>query len=298
MKVVEATENGSIPDVQGKSLADIIMGLTGADVNLVNDLQFCLMQGHKSESKSGNPFDKNALYKLDNSLLFSWDEQWTKLKSHILKENRFFNKNVERDLKLMIDGISKLTPPKGTSFINEYDEGQLKIFRARVFQSSDKLKDALRKPVQKLGPPPSRLAIDGRLNARGIAAFYGATDPVLAIAEVRPPVSSEVVVAAFENVRQLRLLDIEALKSIVRTSLLDPSYEEKAPIEEFLANFGDMISAPVMPDDEPFDYLITQAVADYMSERDKPTLDGILYRSTQMKVDGEKRMWSCFINLR
>ena len=291
-RVVKATEESSVSE----SVGDIIMGLTGAKVDLANDLQSFLMQGYRDKSRSKNPFDNDALYKLDASLLFSWEEQWTELKNHILNESRFFNRNVEKKLKLMIDGISKLTSSKGTSFINEYDEGQLKIFRARVFQSSEKLKDALCKPVQKLGPPPSRLAKDGRLNSRGIAAFYGATDSVLAIAEVRPPISSEVVVAAFKNVRQLRLLDIEALRDIVRTSLLDPSYKEKAPIEEFLANLGDMISAPVMPDDEPFDYLITQAVADYLSERGKLNLDGILYRSTQMKVkkgkekvDKEKR---------
>lgn len=288
-KVVEVKEKNSISDTQSMSVTGIIMGLVGAEESLANDLQVYLMQEHKAKLESENPFDRNALYKLDDSLLFSWEEQWAKLKNDILKESRFFNKKVENNLKLMIDGISKLTPKKGTSFINEYDEGKFKVFRARVFQSSSKLKDALRNPVQYLGPPPSRLAKDGRLNARGIAAFYGATDPVLAIAEVRPPVNSEVVVAAYENVRKLRLLDIEELEYIVKTSLLDPSYEEKAPIEEFLANLGDMISAPVMPDDESFDYLITQAVADYLSERDDLAIDGILYRSTQMKVNKNKK---------
>lgn len=288
-KVVDAKKKNSISDTQSMSVTGIIMGLAGAKESLADDLQTYLMQEHRAKLESENPFDQNALYKLDESLLFSWEEQWAKLKNHILKESRFFNKKVENNLEHMIDGISKITPKRGVSFINEYDEGQLKIFRARVFQSSEKLKDALRNPVQGLGTPPSRQAKDGRLNARGIAAFYGATDPVLAIAEVRPPVNSEVVVAAFENVRRLRLLDIEELKSIVRTSFLDPSYEEKAPIEEFLANLGDMISAPVMPDDESFDYLITQAVADYLSERDDLAIDGVLYRSTQMKVNKNKK---------
>jgi hypothetical protein len=38
---------------------------------------------------------------------------------------------------------------------------------------------------------------------------------------------------------------------------------------------------PVMPDDEPFDYLATQAVADFLATEDTPALDGIIYKSVQ-----------------
>jgi len=38
---------------------------------------------------------------------------------------------------------------------------------------------------------------------------------------------------------------------------------------------------PVMPDDEPFEYLSTQAVADFLATNANPPLDGILYPSVQ-----------------
>jgi hypothetical protein len=36
-----------------------------------------------------------------------------------------------------------------------------------------------------------------------------------------------------------------------------------------------------MPDHEPFEYLVTQAVADYLANLSSPRLDGLIYRSVQ-----------------
>ena len=41
------------------------------------------------------------------------------------------------------------------------------------------------------------------------------------------------------------------------------------------------MTRPVMPDDQEFDYLSTQAVADFLATENDPTLDGILFNSTQ-----------------
>ena len=41
------------------------------------------------------------------------------------------------------------------------------------------------------------------------------------------------------------------------------------------------MTAPVMPDDEPLEYLVTQTIADYLATRTEPALDGILYPSAQ-----------------
>jgi hypothetical protein len=49
----------------------------------------------------------------------------------------------------------------------------------------------------------------------------------------------------------------------------------------FLATLGDQVSKPVMPGDEPFEYLVTQAIADYLANLNKPSIDGMIYRSVQ-----------------
>lgn len=121
------------------------------------------------------------------------------------------------------------------------------------------------------------------MNAAGISVFYGATDASVALAEVRPPVGSRVIVARFEIVRPLRLLDFGALEFIVdhNGSDFDKAHIQRLKRAAFLRRLCRRVSRPVMPHDEPRDYLPTQAVADYLANLADPSLDGIIYPSVQ-----------------
>ena len=89
-----------------------------------------------------------------------------------------------------------------------------------------------------------------------------------------------VAVAHFELLQNLKLLDVEALQSVlVRGSYFDASFLERLERAKFLEHLSHRITAPVMPSDEPFDYLATQAIADYLAT--KIGLDGIIYPSAQ-----------------
>jgi len=46
---------------------------------------------------------------------------------------------------------------------------------------------------------------------------------------------------------------------------------------------SERITQPVMPNDEPFEYLPTQAIADFLATRSTTELDGIIYPSVQAK---------------
>lgn len=50
---------------------------------------------------------------------------------------------------------------------------------------------------------------------------------------------------------------------------------------EFLKWLSHRIARPVLPDDEPFSYLSTQAIADYLATEVTPSVDGIVYPSSQ-----------------
>jgi len=122
------------------------------------------------------------------------------------------------------------------------------------------------------------------MNARGISVFYGATDAGVAIAEVRPPVGSKAAVARFVIIRPLRLLDLTALEKVHdRGSIFDPSLKNRLERAAFLQSLGLRITRPVMPDDEAFDYLATQAIADFLATENEPRLDGIIFQSAQSK---------------
>jgi hypothetical protein len=120
------------------------------------------------------------------------------------------------------------------------------------------------------------------MNARGISVFYGANDPNVALAEVRPPVGSQVALARFEILRPLRLLDLTALSAVSTTgSIFDEGLAERLERAMFLRSLAARITRPVMPDDEAFEYLPTQAVADFLATEPKLNVDGIIFPSVQ-----------------
>jgi RES domain len=53
----------------------------------------------------------------------------------------------------------------------------------------------------------------------------------------------------------------------------------------FLRSLNQRITRPVMPDDEAFEYLPTQAIADFLATENDPSLDGIIFPSVQAAGD-------------
>jgi len=156
------------------------------------------------------------------------------------------------------------------------------VYRARVFQSDDKLEEALCRPDTHLGSPPAFVEAAGRMNARGISVFYGANDPKAAIAEVRPPVGSQVALAQFEIIKPLRLLDLTALTAVnVTGSVFDPRHAGRMERAMSVRSLSTRITRPVMPHDEAFEYLATQAVADFLATESSVSIDRIIFQSVQ-----------------
>jgi hypothetical protein len=216
--------------------------------------------------------------------------EWHALERSLKVEARFFNPQVEALMGRLFDGVDgQVTRDGKPVIVTAGPDHEIKaFFRARAFHHDGELDDALLRPDVHLGPPPAGKARAGRMNAHGIAAFYGASDPEVALAEVRPPVGSRVVIGEFELLRTVRLLDVTALQSLyVEGSVFDPGYEQQLALAKFLGRLGDRITMPVMPDDEPTEYLITQMIAGYLARRPAPALDGILFRSVQQP--GEQR---------
>ena len=125
------------------------------------------------------------------------------------------------------------------------------------------------------------------MNAQGISVFYGATCPDIVLAEVRPPVGSFVALACFEIIRLLRLLDLTAFGDVHQFgSIFDSDYTALLERLGFLKTLCQRMIDPVMPDDEETDYLPIQAIADYLAFESQVALDGILYPSVQVDMNG------------
>jgi len=215
-----------------------------------------------------------------------WQEEWRYFEHSLKTQARYFSQTAADHLAQVFGAIDKLMTRDLRQLVVDAGPGTTidHLYRARVFQAEEVLKDALRRPDLHLGSPPRNMARAGRMNAHGISVFYGATDARVAIAEVRPPVGSKVIVARFGITRPLRLLDLTALKDVyVVGSIFDPSLKWQLERASFLRTVGERMARPVMPDDELIDYLPTQAVADFLATMNEPRFDGIVFLSAQMK---------------
>jgi hypothetical protein len=213
---------------------------------------------------------------------------WRSFEVSVKTEARFFSRTAASYLTSIFDGIGNLQTREGRSLVVSAgpESGFRALYRARIFQSEEKLETALGRPDIHLGPPPARLATAGRLNARGISVFYGASDQNAAIAEVRPPVGTKIAVAEFEIIRKLRLMDLTAVSSArVTGSLADLGVDGRTKSAAFLRSLGGNIARPVTCDDEPFEYLATQAISDFLATEATVPIDGIIFPSLQALGD-------------
>jgi hypothetical protein len=273
---------------EGERVSDVIAYMAEIDAEPAEDILEVLSERHYDidSARMGEecPFDPDAHYAEKQVTDGELQAEWAYFEDSLKTKARYFSRTATSTLGSIFEDIGGLSGNDGRPVIVEAGPGKgvSEIFRARVFQADAKLRRAVEVPDLEIGPPPSTLATVGRMNALGISVFYGATDPATAIAEVRPPVGSRVLVGSFEIIRPLLLLDVEALRSVfVKGSVFDRNYAHRLRRAKFLEGLSHRITKPVMPDDEPFDYLATQAIADFLASEAVPPLDGIIYPSVQ-----------------
>jgi len=274
----------------GEPVVDAILNAADISLTAAEDIQRVLEEKHsdfdaarmgdETDFSSESCYEKTSGQNAENE----WGEKWHAFERSLKTEARFFSRSATADLKSVFEDIDRMSTGSSKPLVVNAGPGTTlnAVFRARVFQSQAKLLEAICRPDEHLGSPPAVFAVAGRMNARGISVFYGATEPGIAIAEVRPPVGSEVAVARFEIVSPLKLLDLTALSDVVEPgSIFDPIWTLRLDRANFLRSLSKRMTRPVMPDDEAFEYLPTQALADYLASVHEPPLDGIVFPSAQ-----------------
>ncbi len=271
---------------EGQPSADAIAEAAEIGPDATEDVRLVLAERHYNhhvaEVGEECPFEEGVHYDEKGVDAAEYLEQWADFERRLRQETRFVSPSGFEILTETFTGVHEHKARDGRAAVIDAGPGHslCALYRARVFQSDAKLKEALKRPDLEIGPPPWRSAPAGRMNAQGISVFYGAVDIATAVAEVRPPVGSRVVIAQFEIIRPIKLLDVRVLQEIfVAGSLFDPGYSPKLKRAAFLKRLSEKISRPVMPDDEPFDYLVTQAIADYLATEQR--IDGVIYPSAQ-----------------
>lgn len=213
-------------------------------------------------------------------------DQWERVSQSLKHEARLINPDVVDMFDVVFGQVSEDVTAEGFDVFVSAGPGKSvsQLFRARVFQSDGKLEAALKHPERELGPLPIGEGRAGRMNSSGVSVFYGATDATVALAEVRPPVGSRVLVGSFKIMRELRLVNLDELGRLAPSpsrSLFDPLAKAEHARCDFLRSLTQRLTMPVMPDNEAQDYLITQAIADYLATHRSVSIDGIYFKSAQ-----------------
>ena len=277
----------------GYPVVDLIANMAGLDEEIADDVRALLSEPHEYEAMTDgaeNPYDSDAHYEELHPDELSFLDTWEAFRNEIRSRARFFSTYAENALRRLFGDLNTLKTIDDQPIIRKItpEDEERFLWRARTAQSTKELKAILAAPAREIGPPTSRLAKGGRMNAPGIPVFYGALDEDTCVAEARAPVGSHVVVAKFEVLRPLRLLDFDSLTKIyVKGSHFDPGYSVRLGHASFLERLVREISRPIMPGDEAFEYLVTQVVAEYLAHKVQPRLDGIIFRSSQ--TDGTGR---------
>lgn len=278
---------------EGQETKQAIADAAQVSEEIASDVQSILEDRHYSrhEAEVGEEgeFSEEAHYEEIMPKDERWHEEWNSFERSIKTEARFFSRTAASHLSRLFDQIDQMRTRDNRSLVVRAgpDTEISHLYRGRVFQNGDALERAMARPDLELSAPPAWAASAGRMNARGISVFYGATAPEIALAEVRPPVGSRVAVGRFEIIRPLVLMDLTALDDLHESgSIFDPSYASRLTRMMFLRTLCKRMARPVMPDDQELEYLPTQAIADYLSTESSVPLDGIFFPSVQIGGTG------------
>lgn len=278
---------------EGEELAEILDQIVGSPEEAVADLVELLTDKWFDFDSQEFRYGEEPWFVEKLKFSEPLSDAWSKMEQSLRHEARYINPKAAGMLESVFGTVLDDRTGGGNAVVVELgvDYAIDTLYRARVFQTSEAMEAALSHPERHIGPPPSGVGAAGRMNAKGVSVFYGATEKDIAISEVRPPVGCHVVVGAFKLIRTLRLLDLDQLGSITRKSTsspFDPATVSEASRCAFLEILTQKMVMPVMPELEEHGYLITQAIADFLSTHPKLQLDGILFRSAQNTMTSPK----------
>jgi hypothetical protein len=273
---------------EGDLLLYIAQMVLGQDVDDPDALVSALMAAeHYWPGDGGEAFyDDTQLYVARKTTPYAWMAEWHDLLSELAHRRRFFSDDARKLFdRLFEDATSLKFFDENTAtwlpVVSELPVGTA-VLRARVVRADTELRAFVEAPSRELGAPPPVKAPAGRMNATGIAVFYGALDADTCLAEMRSAIGGRVLVGEFRTTQTLRVLDFRRLEAgmLAELSYFDSKYAEQRERAVFLRRLHGLISRPVVPGHED-EYLITQTLAEYLAHVHQPAFDCVIFQSVQ-----------------
>lgn len=270
----------------GEYPSDILTDLIEAEDRNIAEAMIAIMgRGHEWRFRDGgiDIYDESEEFEIlepDGSLL---RKRWIDFCSSLKHKRRFFNE----------DGVDVLDEVFGPVLRGEHSGDAVRtigpghadrfIYRARQANDDGGRRTIFGRLINQLSAPIPGTSGAGRMNAAGIAVFYGSFDIETCVAELRIPVGGAAVVGKFEIIKPLRILDLTRLATTAEAlSYFAPRYAEIRAYSDFIEGFHQEIRRAVIPGRENLDYLPTQVVAEYLWSQADPPIDGLIFGSAQI----------------
>lgn len=151
-------------------------------------------------------YDPREEYLIDVPASWSHHEDWQGFCHSLENTSRFFDDQAAR----LLDDLLGNPPPEAVVIAGPGTELQ-RLFRARLAVDPAEVAKLLADPAAQFAAPPPARRRAGRMNAAGIPVLYLACEEETALAELRPALGAEVVIAPLAPQRPLRLLDLTRL---------------------------------------------------------------------------------------
>jgi hypothetical protein len=274
---------------EGDPLSHIVQEALGEDLGFYDEIVDALIENDDARPQDGEePFFSNEINYVPTRLAaYRLHDSWDFVAEDLKHSRRFFSSAAKELFDYLFSDVEvrkywDVAQKKDVTVVRELPEGS-EFFRARVCDSNEEVKKAIKDPLKNIGPPPPACARANRMNVDGVAVFYGALESETCLAELRPNIGGEAAVITVRTTKALRLLDFTKVKDSGRVlSYFQPDFNEQAEKNIFLRKLGSLISQPIRLGMEA-DYLITQTMAEYLAHVHAKPFDGLLYKSVQKK---------------
>lgn len=274
---------------KGEDPLFIVQELTGLDVDIAEAVVEVLSEGDWSSVVDGGDalYDMASNYEYTPSYPHEHHEVWNTFQKRVKHRRRYLDRSLELSLNEIFSDFPVEWIERADGPVQHHGAGGLRIFRARAAADLSHVRAILADPHAQLGPPPRDSRAAGRLNAAGIGVFYGGLSSDVCVAETRPFLGSYAVVAEFEQIDTIKVLDLTAFdRHPPSGSLFRPGYADERDRWRFLQSFHWRITQPVKPGTESLEYVPTQVVAEYLHS--VLGFDALIYRSAQVGIHDDE----------
>ncbi|WP_051230700.1 RES family NAD+ phosphorylase [Haliea salexigens] len=269
---------------QGEELDYFLRDILGDQNGFLPDLLEALFESepYDHSDPDGGFFDGDRLYEWRTVRPLDLLGQWDTASQQIQNRHRYFSPAAIELFDGLFGGLDDLCVYRDGEqpIISTLPEGT-KVYRARDCSDQSLIEAVLREPMGQVGPSPAGVAGPGRMNADGVSVLYAAQDLETAVSEIRPAIGSTSAVIQLMTTRPLKVLDFHLLEEAFQgISFFNSDYDRLLERLVFIRRLHDLISRPVHPK-HAHEYMITQAMAEYLAYIHSENVDGILFKSVQ-----------------